>query len=519
MIFPSSKWEKQFYKTLLPETFVEIRYNETDQEALKEAKETDNGTIEYSKPQRIIDNEQAYKEYVTLETSQWGLNGEFALFDSNADVAYISSAISDEKGAFGANPTITISFDTVHEQPLEGLTIDCGNDWPAEMKITTYKDNTVQNIKIITNTETQFRAPIKLSNYNKIVIEFTKWGIPGHRARVHSLYIGYKYVFTKSELTAYSHEQSGDILSGSLSQNKITFSVDNTQNIWNPDDIINNSTYIAEKQQVVVRYGMKTDEETVEWIKGGTLWVYEWSVPSNGLEVSFTIRDQTAFMEETYAGARTGTLYDLCMAAVSQVKLDGAEYYLAHELKDISVTLNENKDYSLSEIWQLSANAACCVMFQDRDGVLRIQPRKRNYLGYSILPFNSYSYPEFTANTALKNITINNRYSFDYPVKGQNQSMQNDLIQSQEQAQKVADWVNETIGGRNNVSGEYRADPRADLFDAVRISSKYGTIQAMAVTDIKYEYTGCFKGTYAGKITDWEPNYYYFDELYVGDEI
>jgi hypothetical protein len=53
---------------------------------------------------------------------------------------------------------------------------------------------------------------------------------------------------------------------------------------------------------------------------------------------------------------------------------------------------------------------------------------------------------------------------------------------------------------RGLVSGEFRADPRLELFDVVSVESKYGLISPVMITQIKYTYNGSFHGTYKGKI-------------------
>jgi hypothetical protein len=38
------------------------------------------------------------------------------------------------------------------------------------------------------------------------------------------------------------------------------------------------------------------------------------------------------------------------------------------------------------------------------------------------------------------------------------------------------------------------------LFDIVRIESKYGVIEPVAITNIKYTYNGAYAGSYTGRV-------------------
>jgi hypothetical protein len=55
---------------------------------------------------------------------------------------------------------------------------------------------------------------------------------------------------------------------------------------------------------------------------------------------------------------------------------------------------------------------------------------------------------------------------------------------------------------RGMLKGEFRADPRLELFDVISVQSKYGMISPVMVTYIKYTYNGSFHGTFEGKILD-----------------
>lgn len=55
-------------------------------------------------------------------------------------------------------------------------------------------------------------------------------------------------------------------------------------------------------------------------------------------------------------------------------------------------------------------------------------------------------------------------------------------------------------GHREKMSGEFRADPRLELFDVVTVETKYGAVSPVMITYLKYTYNGSFRCVYEGKV-------------------
>ena len=324
-------------------------------------------------------------------------------------------------------------------------------------------------------------------------------------------------VFTKSDIVSYHHEQTGCLMSGTLPNNKIEFSLDNSDGRYNP-----NTVDFEENQKLTVRYGFDIDG-TIEWIKAGTFYLTEWNTPANGLEATFSARDLLVFMmDKPYTSGKTGTLKQLAERAIAEASLpSGSVVYIHSSLSNYTATLTE--EHTLAEVLQLCANAACCVMYQNRDGVLRIEPLTNTLGDYAIQKGWAYLYPEYEITKPLKSVRVSyaNDGVVELPVAntGETQTMQNELIESQSGAYLVAHWVGALLKNKRKMSGEFRADPRLDLFDKVRIESKYGVNEAVLITNIKYSYTGSFKASYAGRVVTFDPltRAYFCGDLYSGE--
>ena len=221
-------------------------------------------------------------------------------------------------------------------------------------------------------------------------------------------------VYSKSELFSYKHSQTVDPLSTSLPKAEVSFSVDNTDNSYNPYNEEGLSKYLMERQEIKTRYGYKLDDGSTEWIKGGTFYLSEWSAAQNGMDASFTARDLLEFMSEIfYEGVYNeyGTsLYDLAVQLLEKANLplnsDGTlKWVVDSSLQDIYTVAPLPVD-TIANNLQMIANAAGCVFYQDRNGTLHIEPMNTNVTDYAITLFNSYSKAEMTLSKPVKQVNV-----------------------------------------------------------------------------------------------------------------
>lgn len=89
-------------------------------------------------------------------------------------------------------------------------------------------------------------------------------------------------------------------------------------------------------------------------------------------------------------------------------------------------------------------------------------------------------------------------------TSGKQLSLDNPLVQNQADANALAEWVKSVVENRVLLSGEYRADPRADAVDKITVQNKYAS-SLMIITDMKYSFSGSFHGQYSGRVIGSEP--------------
>lgn len=317
---------------------------------------------------------------------------------------------------------------------------------------------------------------------------------------------GQTLVYTKSELMSFTHEQTGSVVSGELPKNHIEFALDNSDDKWNPSYPKGLTRYLTERLKITLRYGFDIDG-VMEWMPGGTFYLSEWYTPANGLEASFKARDLLEFLMDTlFTGALTGTLYDLAVSAIQSGDLpEGVTWVFDDVLKNYTVAdIEYAGDESVAEILQKCANAAGCVMYQDRSGVLRIEPLTYENCGFVVTKDISYSYPEIEYSRPLKQVEVtygnDQKTTLNYASSGEVQTLHNEFIATAAQAVSIAKWVVDALKTRMQISGDFRSDCRLDLFDVITVESKYGMIYDIVLTNIKYTFTGAFRATYSGHI-------------------
>ena len=535
MISVSNGWKAAQSETLLPEMFVEVTYEVTEPGLQEKAIVTGSNPEDFSNVAQVVSKVGKNSEkYATLDYGCWGLDGSFGYFDdSPTDPGYVDATYSESDGTMSVYPTISIDFEERHDMAIPGMIITWGEAfgvWAEDFTIKVHDSNgVVAQTTVRGNKSTTSTVVFNIAGYSKITVEVLKWSHPYQRPRCIDIYLGMRTVYTKTDLIGFEHKQSVDLLSAKLPESEISFKLRNDDNRWNPDTPQGAVSYLIEQQEIKVRYGMKIGDE-VEWINGGTYWISEWNTPTNGLEADFTARDAIEFMGGSYTGPRTGTLYDIAVAAFEEADLtvldDGSVRYKVDEsLKTISTDfLEDGSNYTISEILQMVANAGCSVFYQDRDGVVHIEPRKKSYSGYKIEPMISYSHPEYKMIKPLRAVSV--EYDSDKSAafvevsgRGEVQTVSNPLITSLEMATAVGKTAKEILENRKEVSGSFRADLRLDALDNIIVVSKYAS-NVICLTDLKYSITGgAFRGEYSGKVLsiNLESVKVYSNEIYSGE--
>ena len=527
----SESWKNAHKQTLLGESYVEVSLDIADPDSLANAKSEDNGGAYISNGTKIADEVDASViPYGTLEQNSWLLDGSRkSIPESNyKDGSYIGDVLSNEEGVFNTKiPTITIKFTEVFTKPIPGLSITWGtayNEYAAQFVVTAYNGETIVAQKeIIDNTSVTSIVTMDIVNYDRITIQVLSWCLPNHRARVAEIFVGWHKVYSKADLFSYSHTQKVDPISTSLPKMEIKFSIDNSDDTYNPYNLNGLAKYLFERQEVAVRYGLKLSDNTVEWIKGGKFYLSEWYAKQNGMTADFVARDLLEYMSDIYVEGSSYSPGSRSLYLIATRLLERAHLPLTSDGKVRWVIseslLNHNSSAplpadSIANCLQLVANAGCCVLYQDRDGIVHIEPITSETTDYAINQFNSYSKPELTFSKQIKEVVVKayvyspssevdyiGRTDFVTTVGeiGETIVIDNPLITNEARAKAVGEWIGNYLKNRMALKSSMRADVRLDALDLITNENDYGT-NTMRVTDVEFQFNGAFHGTVEGRV-------------------
>lgn len=526
----SQSWKDTHKQTLLNESFVEVSLDIADPDSIKDATASANGSVYISDtPETVSEVDTPVIPYGTLEQNIYLLDGSRkSIPETNyKDGGYIGDAFSNEECVFDTKvPIITINFSVLHTKIIPGITITWGtayNEYASHFIVTAYNDNTIVAEKeIVDNTSVTSIVTMDINNYNRITIRVLGWCLPNHRARVDEIFVGINKVYTKTDLLNYSHSQVVDPISTSLPKMEIKFSIDNSDNSYNPYNLSGLAKYITERQELKVRYGLKLNDDTIEWIKGGNFYLSEWYAKQNGISAEFVARDLLEFMSDTYDDTATAiterSLGDLAELVLRKADLplnsNGTnKWVIDSSLYSIKTKAILPKD-TLANCLQVIANMGCCVLYQDRDGILHIEPINNTSTDYSINQFNSYSKSEITLSKLIKQVIVK-VYTYtivdgviqtkihDYPINkgdtGESITIDNPLVTDENRAIIVGNWVYDYLKNRITLKSVGRADVRLDALDIVSNENDYAT-NNVRMTNVDFTFNGAFRGTGEGRV-------------------
>lgn len=535
----SQNWKDIHKRTLLNESFVEVSLGIADPDALADASSQDNGAIYISNSSLLTDGvDEAPTPYCTLEQNLWCLDGNRkAIPESNfGNNCYVGDVLSDDTCIFREKlPVITIGFGEMHDKLIPGVTVTWSTtygEFADTFEVIAYNGNTVVATKeVVGNRSVKSLIFTDIKSYNRIDIVIKKWCLPHHRARVEEIFVGLNRVYGKADLFDYSHSQSVDPVSTSLPKVEIKFSIDNVDGEYNPYNTNGLAKYLMARQEVKARYGLKMDDNSVQWINGGTFYLSEWYAKQNGITADFTARDLLEFMSAIYHDNVTSitkrSLYDLALTLLQYAELplnsDGNVKWLIDKdyLEKIDTYAPLPED-TIANCLQLIANAAECVLYQDRDGILHIEPLKgsdtdtSHDTDYRIDSFNSYSKSEITLSKPIKQVNVK-VYSYTMGEKGiestttevvtmvgtvgETITIDNPLITDTDRASSLGSWLATHLGHRKTLDSSWRADVRLDALDIVKNENDYNT-NRVRMTDVEFKYNGAFRGTGKGKVIE-----------------
>ena len=499
MIDANFLWKEPHERNILPETDVEITCGlATSPASIANIEEVN--PADFSRKDGLTNSNINGKPYCvqTLERNLWILDGRTRTVE-------LEGYTNDGSESAGVN----VLLKSATNATIPGITIIWGTvstGYATDFTVTAKKaGEVVATITIEGNKNRTSLIDLEIESYDSLSIDILGWSLPERRVRMRHLILGQQIVFNKANILSYEHEQSGHPNSGGIPQNKIRFVLDNRNDFWDPMNESGAAKYLTERLSVSVRYGMRVDTSMM-FVKAGQFFLEDWKVSNDGSSVSFSARDCFEFIQNLPhihtpsdgLGTHAFRALDRAKEAGANIRISSDRAMNQYQSPVIPPSITE------AETVQMCANAACCVIVFRREGAVSIEPTKTPELEYTIPLKFAYSYPEISLSKPLKAVTVSygdgQKYTLEVSDAGETQTVDNPIVSTAEQAEKIALWVKNTLESRKRVRGEFRSDPRLDLFDVVTVETKYGVLYPVLLTYIKYTYTGTFRASYEGYV-------------------
>lgn len=319
---------------------------------------------------------------------------------------------------------------------------------------------------------------------------------------------------TGTDLISFSHVKSGDLLSGSLTQDKIIFTARNRNGFLSYD--AENDSEVYENALCVVQEGfMNADSSAYDSIDGGRYYISEVKQLQNGQQYQFTAQSVLGFMtekaktpiSETY-NARAMVIAVMEQAIASQgVPIPSTKtVYEVLEcdldaLAEIGVEYIENTDnYSLAEILQLIAAMSGNLLYVDRTGVIHIEPHGTVTEHYVLSKKVLYKQADIEYAARIGNVTVQANHGqfvigtdYEGDKIGGLQVVTIPILDDETAASDLCDYVYDKLtNGRKHFKATCRFDPALDLFDVIAVPFQDVVFPAI-VTSINASFNGAWK--------------------------
>lgn len=244
---------------------------------------------------------------------------------------------------------------------------------------------------------------------------------------------------------------------------------------------------------------------------GTSIKVYEASHYEFSWMNSILYRTQYGWIDQQCGRLTSNMLTDVKSAVAASSLPNGMKLCLGSRLNNVRGPL-VIPEISVSQFLQQCAASHGYAIWQTSDGVIHVHTPDFLPAGdYRIGKNISYYHPETELAKPLKSIKFS-RYNVcgdtngyeEYSVgsSGDNIWVDCPYIWDNSKHDFLSNKYKLWWKNREVVSGEFRADPRLELFDTVIVESQYGDITPVVITNLKYTYSGSFRATYTGKKVD-----------------
>lgn len=448
---------------------------------------TSSGLAPWSKPAQLTDKDiSAPPRCATLEKNRWLLDGSFAIFPDDYQIAgeigTASEALSGADGAFSTPAWTQLSFANVSvlqacsiffsSDPLDGV--------PEDFTV----DILVDGVSYHTETYTgNTQSAVKISGFtvytpDAIKITVTKWSLPYRRMRTVEIIPGYYEQWSENMLASFSVQQQGDASCLTLPYGMLKMAMNNKNRMFEPRSKSGLFQSIEERQGVETYIGVRLADGSVEYKRVGVFYQYSdgWKTGDNGLTMQWDLVDIIGLLADRAYLAPTVlpiTLSGWIASLVSQLGTNFASRYTVDaDYADLAVTASSRAAVSGKKCGDILRWACMTTGTWPRadaeTGNLAVEPLWNQ--GSKITLENLVNYPTMKANQSLASLIFHLSDGTEYVVSGNSTSsektvtIENPFLHTQAQALTAARLILSCYGG-NQLELTGRGDPASEIGD------------------------------------------------------
>lgn len=371
MQYVSTEYKEAMKQPARNKSYMKINLGLINQEARMAAEVQDGDFTYFSDTVRPLSTETVSKVYATFENnfSKVDRSMYFLPRDSPAARFYNAGIVTETVCGFGGGPVVTLRFNTEDPLDIKGLTLECGDAYPVKLSV-----ETDEGIFLYENDSPSFATEDTFDNTTFMKITAIEMVNGAGRLRIHNIVFGIGITFGDEKIVSAEMKSCISPVSENLPSIDFHVTIENMDRYYNVDNDDSAINYIETGQEMQVYYGYTLNNGNIEWVKGGTLFMQEWSADDK--LAKFGAVDIFEYMRDEYKRGQYRpegiTLYDLAVDVFDDAGILPERYWVDPYLKKVTV-YNPLPVVKHKECLQLIANAGRSVVMQNRDGIIMLK--------------------------------------------------------------------------------------------------------------------------------------------------
>lgn len=371
MQYVSTAYKEAMKQAARNKSYMRISLGLVNQAAQTAAQVQDGSFTYFSDTVKPLSEETVKKVYATFENdfSKVDRSMYFLPRQGSGKELYNAGIVTEALLGQGSSPAVLIRFKTADPLDIKGITLQFGDAYPVKLTIETDTEKNEYE-----NTGPEFKTEDTFNNTTFMRITPTEMVNGIGRFRIYNIVFGIGIVLDNEKIVSAELKSTLSPISESLPSVDFTVTIENMDKYYNVDNEDSAINYMETGQEMQVYYGYTLNDGEIEWVKGGTLYMQEWSADDK--TAKFGAVDVFEYMQDEYKRGEYRpngiTLFDLAVDVFEDAGMSEDKYWVDPYLKNITV-YNPLPMVKHKECLQLIANAGRSVVMQNRDGLILIK--------------------------------------------------------------------------------------------------------------------------------------------------